>query len=876
MKYRQQSKVSAAKHFPACKEEVCTLAFFFVLLFVFLLNPPAIAQTSMTNKFYYDHNDRLVGAEYSQGISVAYQYDGNGNLQRQTVLSRAPETNGLPVLWSFLNGLTNGTAADGPYGDPDGDGWNNYQEWLAGTDPNDPNSKPSLLGNPGTNIASLSLPFTPTNFVIGVGQLDGLGAEEMVIGADGNPGTNNNFLTLLTQGPTNWSAQQIDVGPFGITSIAVGQPTNRPTAGIYVGLRGTNGTGKIMEFTASAGIWQSNLVALSTNPATFVIGIRAGNDLLASISVTNGPDGTLWSLTWSNGGWNQRMASTNSGHATGITSQFLTQQLDRSVGIRLLDGAGIEVFNCGLQLVANGSLIPTNSRYNPATDKWYFTTPSKGQWNTAQNYCTQLGGNLVAIASDAENQWVQQQFTGSYFLGLNYGGSIPGFGGPVDPIIGWGWIDGNLSTYRNWASSQPNYWGVQFVDPIAAAKDGTGHWYMTDGFWGPGGAIPGIGELRGWDWVTVLPNPSGIQQIRWPGSELTAVTLPTNSINSISIYRAFVDDKNSSGRVDQGDEFDILVYGLQATSWTTNVLESEPIALTSPAQSYAITPADFLLDQPTCLFSAEPDGQVFIWTTPNGINAARQLFSADYTGKAWHALKGVRMAELGQGLAGILVNPTNQNACNIIFWPPQAVLSAPLPNAVETAPIATVVPSPNPLGAMAAVTVRLSDAEGNTSVPFLQYQFLGSSNWQNATLLSLDGAPYGPASRVSAFPAGVNHILAWNALADLGFVSTNIFLRASAADFMLLGQWSAPVPFQVSTLPPLQINSGSTNLQMTTNGFQIQISGLTGAGPLIIYASTNLMDWIPIFTNPPATGTIQFIDPAAANLPRRFYRADEQ
>jgi YD repeat-containing protein len=114
------------------------------------------------NRFYYDHEDRLVGAEYLRGISIAYVYDGNGNLVRQAVLSRASETDGLPVLWRFLNGLspTDNSGVNAPYADADGDGWSNYAEWVAGTNPtnaqsmptNAPNSMPVAVVMPGTNV----------------------------------------------------------------------------------------------------------------------------------------------------------------------------------------------------------------------------------------------------------------------------------------------------------------------------------------------------------------------------------------------------------------------------------------------------------------------------------------------------------------------------------------------------------------------------------------------------------------------------------------------------------------------------------------------------------------------------------------------------
>jgi hypothetical protein len=65
-------------------------------------------------------------------------------------------------------------------------------------------------------------------------------------------------------------------------------------------------------------------------------------------------------------------------------------------------------------------------------------------------------------------------------------------------------------------------------------------------------------------------------------------------------------------------------------------------------------------------------------------------------------------------------------------------------------------------------------------------------------------------------------------------------------------------------------------LSLNTNGFQFPISGANGSGPVIIYASTNLIGWESIFTNAATNGIIWFLDPDATNLSARFYKAMEK
>jgi alpha-tubulin suppressor-like RCC1 family protein len=60
-----------------------------------------------------------------------------------------------------------------------------------------------------------------------------------------------------------------------------------------------------------------------------------------------------------------------------------------------------------------------------------------------------------------------------------------------------------------------------------------------------------------------------------------------------------------------------------------------------------------------------------------------------------------------------------------------------------------------------------------------------------------------------------------------------------------------------------------------SSGFSARIKSLSGAGPVTVYASTNLADWFPIATNPAGPNQIDFIDTDATNQPARYYRVTE-
>ena len=120
---------------------------------------------------------------------------------------------------------------------------------------------------------------------------------------------------------------------------------------------------------------------------------------------------------------------------------------------------------------------------------------------------------------------------------------------------------------------------------------------------------------------------------------------------------------------------------------------------------------------------------------------------------------------------------------------------------------------------------------------------------------------------------GTNLIGATNASLDL----TNMPL-ASAGEYTfvvsnLLGVTASyPVFLNVlRTIPQF-----GTNLQFGSGGFGFTLGGLSGHGPVVVYTSTNMMNWIPTYTNPAIFGTLQVLDSSATNSPLRFYRAVEE
>lgn len=74
---------------------------------------------------------------------------------------------------------------------------------------------------------------------------------------------------------------------------------------------------------------------------------------------------------------------------------------------------------------------------------------------------------------------------------------------------------------------------------------------------------------------------------------------------------------------------------------------------------------------------------------------------------------------------------------------------------------------------------------------------------------------------------------------------------------------------------PFVFNTTTSLHSISTQGMQLTLEGVFAPHSFVLFASTDLVSWLPVLTNPPVTGSLYMIDTAATNLPLRFYRATE-
>lgn len=805
--------------------------------------------------YHYDRNDRLTGAEHnrgSNGFSIAYFYDGNGNIVRQVHTGRDEDGDGISDWEEVRNGLS--TTNSDAYADSDGDGWSNWQEVKAGSDAGNSNSTPDALGPAGTVLASWSPGFTPSNFVMASGQLDGLGAEEIVVGADGQPGALTNSLLILSQNTTGWTTQQVAVGPVGITSLAIGQPTNRTQAAIYAGTRDPGGAAGFDEIVWSNGTWQVYPVPTgSSGQVGRVLGVRPARDLTVECPLVGTPGLGLKSLSITGGLWSAvaLSPSTNSrgpGYAAALIG---TNQAN--VTLRPVDPEGIEAFSDGWSPPASVLSWPFDD--GTATDASgrgvhgtaFGVTASAGRFIQGMSFDGSVGDYIARsnfVHPDTAFTialWLRNTITtsgGRFFysyavtgqdnevmLGIDGGNLRMGMKG--QPIfapcaladgqwhhlaVTWTssggqmkvWKDGSIAFVTNVFSGTTIIGGGSLV--VGQDQDSVG-----GGFSAAEAYIGDIDEIRVDSRVLnddeilslarlavrKIEEPSAVSRRLWQSQVFCSGNVRTNT--GASGFYAFVDDKNASGSADAGDDFVVSEFKLDGS--TNAVLGERHVSVRDGSSriAYGLACADLLGSGEEVFFTGEAGGSVYSWTATNSTGPLeRMLFSSQQRGKQWHQLGALGGLSGGDGLVGLLVDPVGPSSCNVVLWGPMGSLPR-IAEPLQTAPVARCESVTNVLGSLPELAIRFWDGEGNGSWLELQYSIDGGATWHAATISMIDGNAALIGQALGALPGGTTHAVAWDARADVGSgYQGTVLLRSQARDAGGAGAWSVPVPYAVT------------------------------------------------------------------------------
>jgi len=97
---------------------------------------------------------------------------------------------------------------------------------------------------------------------------------------------------------------------------------------------------------------------------------------------------------------------------------------------------------------------------------YYLLTDNAMTWSEAESYAQTLGGHLVTISDQQEQNWVSSRF----------GWATPWIGLTDEIEEGtWVWSSGEDITYTNWASGHP--YSYYYYDYASIQTDGTWHSY---------------------------------------------------------------------------------------------------------------------------------------------------------------------------------------------------------------------------------------------------------------------------------------------------------------------------------------------------------------------------------------------------------------
>jgi hypothetical protein len=168
---------------------------------------------------------------------------------------------------------------------------------------------------------------------------------------------------------------------------------------------------------------------------------------------------------------------------------------------------------------------------------------------------------------------------------------------------------------------------------------------------------------------------------------------------------------------------------------------------------------------------------------------------------------------------------------------------------------------------------------------------LGTNGSRTVVASGFNGSGIGVDSSILNFPYGVtsdavgnlwvadttnNRIREIYAAGAPTLTLTNLSITNAGSYSVVITSLYGSVTSKVATLSVTQalpqIIAGGASFGVRTNRFGFNLNAPTGQ-TVVVYASTNLLNWTPLWTNTANGAPFYFYDPIWTNFPRRFYRA---
>ncbi|MBI2927215.1 MAG: Ig-like domain-containing protein, partial [Verrucomicrobia bacterium] len=438
-----------------------------------------------------------------------------------------------------------------------------------------------------------------------------------------------------------------------------------------------------------------------------------------------------------------------------------------------------------------------------------------------------VNGKITALAVDAAGRvYAGGEFTAAGAVNVNH---VAVWSGATWSVLGKG-VDGSVAAMATRGTDV--FVGGRFDSAGGSADiknfarwDGVRWWALGSGVGGPspyvnalavhpGGAVYLAGEF------TLAGDLPASRIARWDGQSWAILGYGVDDTVTALALRGrevFV-----GGRFLKAGKVPSLHFG----RWTyANVPPS--VSLASPGLGATfIAPADITLSAN----AADSDGTL--------TNVAF-FAGASLLGAASHAPFAFTWTNVGRGIYSLSAKATDNDGASTTSSMVVAVVNTNIP------PLVNLLEPPNNAAFMAPVNLALTADVFSSDDRVAQVEFFAGAN----SIGGLTSAPFS---------------LTWS-----NVLAGDYVLSVAATDEHGAVTRSEPVNITVAAPEPLQLGAVSFE---PTGQLQFELAGQPGSA-LVIEASTNLIEWVPLVRTNLATGRFNFVDEPAANVPWRFYRA---